>query len=84
MNSKVVNVIAVELGILIAILACLAFPNLAHVKQPVTKEQTPAEGSFATVTAMPGQENQRHPAVDYRADTQGQQEAAQPQAQTLQ
>jgi hypothetical protein len=84
MNSKVATVIAGELGILIAILAWLAFPNLARVKQPVTEEQTPAEGSFATVTALPGQGNQRHPAVDYRANTQGQQVAAQPQAQTLQ
>ncbi len=50
MNTKVANVIAVELGILIVILAWLAFSNFSRVKQPtLAKEQEPAERQAQTL-----------------------------------
>ncbi len=85
MNTKVTNVIAVELGILIVILAWLAFSNFSRVKQPtLAEEQEPADSSFATVTSLPRPANPRHSAADYFTDQQRQQLAAQRQAQTLQ
>src|SRR5712692_3143495 len=84
MNTKVTNVIAVELGILIVILAWLAFSNFSRVKQPtLAEEQEPADSSFATVTSLPRPANPRHSAADYFTDQQRQQLAAQRQAQTL-
>jgi len=74
MNTKVSMVIAVELGILIVVLAGLVFSNFSRVKQPtLAREQEPAENSFATVTWLPRP-----------ADQQRQQLAAQQQAQSLQ
>ncbi len=85
MNTKGTNVIAVELGILIVILAWLAFSNFSRVKQPtLAEEQEPADSSFATVTSLPRPANPRHSAADYFTDQQRQQLAAQRQAQTLQ
>ncbi len=85
MNTKVANVIAVELGILIVILAWLAFSNFSRVKQPtLAEEQEPADSSFATVTSLPRPANPRYSAADYFTDQQRQQLAAQRQAQTLQ
>jgi hypothetical protein len=85
MNMKVTNVIAVELGILIVILAWLAFSNFSRVKQPkLAEEQEPADSSFATVTSLPRPANPRHSAADYFTDQQRQQLAAQRRAQTLQ
>ena len=85
MSTKVANVIAVELGILIVILAWLAFSNFFRVKQPtLAEEQEPADSSFATVTSLPRPANPRHSAADYFTDQQRQQLAAQRQAQTLQ
>src|SRR5713101_3977328 len=85
MNTKVTNVIAVELGILIVILAWLAFSNFSRVKQPtLAEEQEPADSSFATVTSLPRPANARPSAADYFTDQQRQQLAAQRQAQTLQ
>jgi len=85
MNTKVANVIAVELGILIVILAWLAFSNFSRVKQPtLAGEQEPADSSFATVTSLPRPANPRYSAADYFTDQQRQQLAAQRQAQTLQ
>ncbi len=85
MNTKVANVIAVELGILIVILAWLAFSNFSRVKQPtLAEEQEPADSSFATVTSLPRPANPRHSAADYFTDQQRQQLAAQRQAQMLQ
>lgn len=85
MKTKVANVIAVELGILIVILAWLAFSNFSRVKQPtLAEEQEPADSSFATVTSLPWPANPRHSAADYFTDQQRQQLAAQRQAQTLQ
>jgi len=85
MNTKVANVIAVELGILIVILAWLAFSNFSRVKQPtLAEEQEPTDSSFATVTSLPRPANLRYSAADYFTDQQRQQLAAQRQAQTLQ
>ena len=85
MNTKVANVIAVELGILIVILAWLAFSNFFRVKQRALAEaQAPADSSFATVTSLPRSANLRYSAADYFTDQQRQQLAAQRQAQTLQ
>lgn len=85
MNMKVTNVIAVELGILILILAWLAFSNFSRVKQSaLAEEREPADSSFATVTSLPRSANPRHSAADYFADQQRQQLAALRQAQTLQ
>jgi len=85
MNTKVANVIAVELGILIVILAWLAFSNFSRVKQPtLAEEQEPTDSSFATVTSLPRSANLRYSAADYFTDQQRQQLAAQRQAQTLQ
>ena len=85
MSTKVANVIAVELGILIVILAWLAFSNFSRVKQPtLAEEKEPADSSFATVTSLPRPANPRHSAADYFTDQQRQQLAAQRQAQTLQ
>lgn len=68
MSSKVANILVVELGILIAILAWLAFSRLPSVKQQsVTEEPERIAGSLATVT--PALKPRHRPvAVDYRAD----------------
>jgi len=85
MNTKVANVIAVELGILIVILAWLALSNFSPVKQrALAEEQEPADSSFATVTSLPRPANPRYFAADYLTDQQRRQLAAQQQAQTLQ
>jgi hypothetical protein len=85
MNTKVGNVIAVELGILIVILAWLAFSNFSRVKQRApAEEQEPADSSFATITSLPLPANPRRYAADYFTAQQRQQLAAQQQAQTLQ
>jgi len=85
MNTKVSNIIAVELGIVIVLLAWLAFSNLVRSKRPmVAEEQEPTDNSFATVTSFPRPATLRHSAADYFTDQQRQQLAAQRQAQTLQ
>src|SRR6266571_1290014 len=85
MNTKVANVIVVELGILIVLLAWLAFSNFSRVKQPtLAEEQESADSSFATVTSLPRPANPRYSAADYFTDQQRRQLAAQRQAQTLQ
>jgi len=85
MNTKVSNVIAVELGIVIVLLAWLAFSNFSRVKQSTpAEEQEPADSSFATMTSFPRSANPRYSAADYFTDQQRQQLAAQRQAQTLQ
>src|SRR5262245_47351858 len=84
MNTKVATVITVELGILIALLVWLAFSNFSRVKQPVLPQgQEQADGSFATVTALPRPANMQYSTADYFTDQQRQQLAAQQQAQTL-
>ncbi len=85
MNTKVANVIAVELGIVILLLAWLAFSNFFRIKQPtLAEEQEPDDSSFATVTSFPRSATLRRSAADYFTDQQRQQLAAQRQAQTLQ
>ena len=72
MNSKIANVIALELGILIAIMAWLALSRLPSVRQPaVAEEQERAAGSFATVTPVLRSRNRPLYAADYRADPAG-------------
>ena len=75
MNGKVANIIALELAILIAVLAWLAFPRLTGVRQPTASErsglseaQERADNSFATVTRAVGGRNQPRNHVDYRAN----------------
>lgn len=85
MNPKVANLIALELGILIAVLAWLAFSNHSSVKQyPVAEEQERTAGSFATVTPVLKARNQPLYAVDYRADRAGPQQKDAEQAPTVQ
>jgi type II secretory pathway pseudopilin PulG len=85
MNTKVSNIIAVELGIVIVILAWLAFSNFFRIKQPTpAEEQEPADSSFATVSSFPRPATLRRSAADYFTDQQRQQLAAQRQVQTLQ
>ena len=85
MNTKVGNVIVVELGILIVILAWMAFSNLSRVKRPMpAEEQEPADSSFATVTSFPRPVNPRYFTADYFTTRQRRQLAAHQQAQTLQ
>ena len=85
MTTKVANVIAVELGIVILLLAWLAFSNFYRIKQPTpTGEQEPADRSFATMTSFPRSANPGYSAANYFTDQQRQQLAAQRQAQTLQ
>ncbi|MBA3832698.1 MAG: hypothetical protein H0X34_12560 [Chthoniobacterales bacterium] len=72
MNPKVANIIALELGILIAILAWLAFSNHYSVKpRPVAEEQLRTAGSFATIAPVLKARNQRLHAADYLADRAG-------------
>ena len=85
MNTKVSNIIAVELGIVIVLLAWLAFSNFYRIKQPTpAEEQEPTDRSFATITSFPRPSTLRHSADDYFTDQQRQQLATQRQAQTLQ
>jgi hypothetical protein len=85
MNTKVSNIIAVELGIVIVLLAWLGFSNFSRIKQSrPTEEQEPEDNSFATMTSLPRSANPRYSAADYFADQQRQQLAAQRQVQTLQ
>ena len=71
MNTRVANVIALELGILIAILAWLAFSNLSNVKQyAVAQSQERTAGAFATVAPVSKSRSQSLYAADYRAGRQ--------------
>src|SRR2546428_11820854 len=84
MNTKVSNIIAVELGIVIVLLAWLAFSNFSRIKQPtLAEEQEPEDRSFATMTSFPRSANPGYSAADYLTGQQRQQLAAQRQAQTL-
>ncbi|MGH8091990.1 MAG: hypothetical protein ACREIF_00760 [Chthoniobacterales bacterium] len=66
MSSKIANVIALELGIVIAVLSWLAFSNVSSVKR---RTPAPAEQSrtFATVTPLLKAGSQAGYGVDYRA-----------------
>lgn len=52
MNSKVANVIAIELGMLIVILAWLGFSRLPALKPPNVEQQESAANSFTTLAPM--------------------------------
>jgi hypothetical protein len=84
MNSKIANLIALELGILIAIMAWLAFSSHSSVKQHRgAEEQERPAGSFATVAPVLRSRNQPLYAADYRADPAGGQMEDEEQTQTL-
>ena len=83
MNTKIANLIVLELGILIAILAWLAFSNRSSVKpHPVAEEQERTAGSFATLTPELKARNQRLYAADNRAEREAGQQGEE-QAQTV-
>ena len=68
MSSKIANLIALELAVLIAILAWLVFSNLQSVKsQSIARQPMRAVDSFATLAPGLNSTNSRRPAVDYRA-----------------
>ena len=67
MSSKVANLIALELGVLIAIMAWLAFSNLRSVQSPpLAQPPTRLVDSFATVA--PARQPRLPAPVDYHAD----------------
>ncbi len=69
MSSKVANLIAVELGVLIAIMAWLAFSNLRSVQTPaIARQPTRLVDSFANVAPMRKARPRLPAPVDYRAD----------------
>ncbi len=84
MNSKVANLIVVELAVLIAIMAWLAFSNLQGVKpQEIAQEPARMVDSFSG--DAPGRlsaNRRRRPALDYRADLAAGQEQEEQPAQT--
>lgn len=85
MSSKVANLIALELGVLIAIIAWLAFSNLRSVKpQPIAQEPERTVRSFATVAPGLRSTNRRRPVVDYRADLPAEPQQEEQPAQTVQ
>jgi hypothetical protein len=85
MNTKVSNIIVVELGIVIVLLAWLAFSNFYRIKQStLAEEQEPADNSFATMTSFPRSAPPGYSAADYFTHQQRQRLAAQRQVQTLQ
>ncbi len=75
MSSKIANLIALELGVLILIVGWLAFSNLSSVKQKsVASAPARTSDSFATVTPVLKAASQPRYVVDYRANQAGQQE----------
>lgn len=71
MSAKVANVIAVELGLLIAILSWLAFSNFSRLKPAAVAEELRApENSFATVRPVPRQPHYPQNAPAYSAAPQ--------------
>lgn len=66
MSSKVANLIAVELAVLIAIMAWLAFSNLRSVKSPpITQRPKRMVDSFATVAPVRNSRAGQPAPVDY-------------------
>ena len=69
MSSKVANLIALELGILIAILAWLAFFEFRQTKSsPRSEDPERADGAFATVAPVVKPTYQRRSAIEYAAE----------------
>jgi hypothetical protein len=67
MSSKVLNVIAIELAILIGILGWFAFTNKRAISAPV-QASPPMVDSFATVAPVRRKAQRYQLPVDYRAD----------------
>jgi hypothetical protein len=85
MNTKIANLIALEFGILIAIMTWLSVSRLPSVKpHAVAEEQERTAGSFATVTPVLKSRNQPLYAADYRADRAAGQQEDEQQAPTAQ
>lgn len=85
MNSKVANLIALELGVLIAIMAGLAFSNLRSVKpQSIAQEPQRTVDSFATVAPVLQSTKRSRPVIDYRAELPAEPQQEEQPAQTLQ
>ncbi len=75
MSSKIANLIALELGVLIVIVGWLAFSNLSSVKQKsVAPMPARTSDSFAAGTPVLKAASQPRYVVDYRANQAGQQE----------
>ncbi|MBA3651596.1 MAG: hypothetical protein H0W66_09005 [Chthoniobacterales bacterium] len=69
MSSKVANLIAVELAVLIALMAWLAFSNLRGAKSPpITQRPKRMVDSFATVAPVRNSRAGQPAPVDYRAE----------------
>ncbi len=69
MSSKVANLIAVELGVLIALMAWLSFSNLRSVQSPaIAQEPTRLVDSFATVAPVRKTRIRPPAPVDYRSE----------------
>ena len=85
MNSKTANLIALELGILIAIMAWLAFSRFpARNPGTAAEVQEGTANSFATIAPILKSRNQARPAVDYRADSEPAQPGGEESAPTVQ
>ena len=67
MSSKVLNVIAIELAILIGILGWFAFTNQRAISAPV-QASPPMVDSFAAVAPAQRKVQLEQAPVDYRAD----------------
>jgi hypothetical protein len=67
MSSKVLNVIAIELAILIGILGWFAFTNQRAISAPV-QASPPMVDSFAAVAPVRRKAQRYQPPVDYRAE----------------
>jgi hypothetical protein len=75
MSSKIANLIALELGVLIVVLGWLAFSNPTSVKQKsVAPIPARTSDSFATATPALKASSQPHYVVDDRANQDGQPE----------
>jgi hypothetical protein len=85
MNSKIANVIALELGILIAITAWLTFSRLpGKEEQSAAAEPERIADSLATATPAPKSRHQHLYAVDYPTNSAVEQPANEEQTQTVQ
>jgi len=68
MTAKIANVIAIELGILIAVLSWLAFSEFSRLKSPVTAEDLRApESSYAMIRPAPRAPAYQQNAANYPA-----------------
>ena len=71
MSAKIANVIAIELGILIAVLSWLAFSEFSRLKpHPVTEDLRAPEGSYALVRPAPQRPAYQPNAANYSAGQQ--------------